>query len=334
MAEFPWNDEQARAYLAAMKAVALGNRRSELTALERQMLAATAEHVLHHEVDVDALAPITPVTLANTIRDPQRRAQAMQFLVLMPYVGVALDPAGVALVDRFAAALGVAPTTLEALHLVRDGRLKRLQIDYLRRSFASGLIPGLSFLDKLRSVVEAFHQYAGDPTVASRYYAYARYPRGTLGRVFHDFYQARGFPLPGEKGSFSELLVPHDLSHILGGFNTDMTGEIDVAGMEAGMARTPFGYELLLDVILDFHMGLAFTTGGLLVPGTGHFHPDSMLTGFERGRRMTRDLLVDWDWHADMAESVPALRARYGITGVTIVEQPVPVADDAHAKSS
>jgi len=214
---------------------------------------------------------------------------------------------------------------------VRDRRLRQLQVDYLRRSFASGILPGASFLEKLRWVIEAFHQYAGDPTVASRYYAYARYPRGSLGRVFHDFYQTRGFPLPGEKGSFSELLVPHDLTHILGGFNTDMGGEIDVAGMEAGMARTPFGYELLLEVILDFHMGLAFTTAGLLVPGTGHFHPDSMLTGFERGAAMHRDLLVEWDWHAVMHESVTALRERYGITGVTIVDIPPPVADDAHA---
>jgi hypothetical protein len=334
MAESHWSSAQARAYLAAMKAVALGNRRSELVPLERQMLDATARHVLHHDVDVDALEPITPVTLANTIREPRRRAQAVQFLVLMPYLGMALDPHAVERVDRFAAALGVAPATLEALHQVRDGRLRKLQIDYLRRSFASGLIPGATFLEKLRAVIEAFHQYAGDPTVASRYYAYARYPRGSLGRVFHDFYQARGFPLPGEKGSFSELLVPHDLTHILGGFNTDMSGEIDVAGMEAGMARTPFGYELLLDVILDFHMGLAFTTAGLLVPGTGHFHPDSMLTGFERGARMHRDLLIGWDWHAVMHESVPALRERYGITGATIVDIPPPAMDDANTRQA
>lgn len=334
MSEFRWSIEQARAYLAAMKAVALGKRRTALAPLELQMLDATARHVLHHELDVAGLEPITPMTLANTIREPKHRAQAIQFLVLMPYLGVAIDPGAVTLVDRFAAALNVAPATLECLHQVRDRRLKQLQIDYLRRSFASGLLPGITFLEKLRAVVEAFHQYAGDPTVASRYYAYARYPRGSLGRVFHDFYQARGFPLPGEKGSFSELLVPHDLTHILGGFNTDMAGEIDIAGMEAGMARTPFGWELLLEVILDFHMGLAFTTAGLLVPGTGHFHPDSMLTGFELGRRMNQDLLVGWDWHAVMHESVPALRERYGITGVTVVDIPPPSADDAHAKQA
>ena len=45
---------------------------------------------------------------------------------------------------------------------------------------------------------------------------------------------------------------------------------------------------------------------------------------------MNVDLLVGWDWHAVMHESVPALRERYGITGVTIVEIPPPAANDAH----
>lgn len=330
MAQISWTEEQARAYLAAMKSVALAHRRPELDAIERDMLTATARHVLHEDIDVDALAPISPEGLAAALPDRERREQAVQFLVLMPYLDGVVDKQEVAIVDQFASALGVAPDTLMSLHQVRDDRMKRLLWDYSRRSFSSGLVAGDGFFAKLGTVIESFHQYRGDANIARQYYKYETFPRDTLGRVFYDFYRARQFPIPGEKGSFSEALVPHDLLHILGGFNTDMAGELDVAGMEAGMSSSGIGYELLLEVILDFHLGLTFTTAGLLDPGVGHFHPDTVMTGFERGSRMNIDLFVDWDWHAVMAETVEDLRERYGVTGVTVRELPAPTENDAH----
>jgi hypothetical protein len=313
-----------------MKAVSLKGRRASLDSIERDMLVATARHVLHDDVDVDALAPITPEQLARALPDRDRREQAIQFLVLMPYLDGEVDPAEVKAVDEFARAVEVEPATLMALHQVRDKRMRRLQFDYFRRSLASGIVSGDSVFGRLRTVFESLHQYRGDAAVAQRYYEYETFPRGSLGRVFYDFYRARGFPIPGEKGSFSELVVPHDLAHILGGFNTDMSGELEVAGMEAGMSKSAFGYELLLEVVLDFHMGLAFTTAGIVDPGVGHFHPDGVLTGFERGAAMNADLLVDWDWHAVMGEQVTDLRERYGILGATVVELPRPTEHDAH----
>lgn len=330
MGQISWTMEQAEAYLAAMKAVALGDERAELVDIERDFLVATARHVLHEDIDVDALTPIGPDELAAALPDRERRDQAIQFLVLMPYMDGIVDASEVAEVDNFAHALGVSPDTLMSLHQVRDKRMTRLLWDYSRRSLASGIIAGDGFFGKLRTVIESFHQYRGDAAVARQYYKYETFPKGTLGRVFYDFYRARGFPIPGEKGSFSEALVPHDLAHILGGFNTDMKGELDVAGMEAGMSDSAIGYELLLEVILDFHMGIAFTTAGILEPDVGHFDPDSVMTGFERGSRMNIDLIVGWDWHSVMGEMVTDLRERYGIEGATVIEMPAPVEHDAH----
>ena len=132
--------------------------------------------------------------------------------------------------------------------------------DVVGRSWSTVAVHSDGFFAKISTVIESFHQYRGEASVARQYYKYETFPEATLGRVFYDFYRARSFPIPGEKGSFSEVLVPHDLAHILGGFNTDMSGELDVAGMEAGMSNNAIGYELLLEVILDFHLGLTFTT--------------------------------------------------------------------------
>lgn len=327
MATLDWTETEALAYLGAMKAVALAHEPAELTAIDRAMLRATAEHVLQIDADPDTVATVDAEALAEAVPDAKKRGQALEFLILMPYLQGEVDPHRVAEVDRYAAALGVHRDTLTSLHQVRDDRMKRLQFDYFRRSMHTDLFPGDGMLAKIRTAAEAFHQFRGDAKVAERYAAYASFEKGTLGRTFADFYRDRNFPLPGEKGSFSEFIVPHDLSHILGGFNTDMAGEMDVAGMEAGMAKTPFGYELLLEVILDFHLGLPFTTMGLLKPGKGNFHPDSVMRGFEIGARMSIDLMSGWDWHADMDQPVPRLRERYGIEGVTGIEIPPPVAN-------
>lgn len=324
MQEVEWEDGQARAYLGAMKSVALAGGRSGLSGIEKEMLDATATHILHLDIDVALIETILPADLATVLPDPPQRSQAIQFLILMPYLDGVIDQEEVSMVDAFAEALGVDPVTLTALHQVRDKRMRRLQFDYVRRSFATDLTPGDSVLEKLRSTFQAIHQYRGDPKVAEQYHRYESYPAGSLGKVFFDFYRGRKFPLPGEKESFSEFVVPHDLTHILGGCNTDMRGEIDVAGMEAGMSNTPFGYELLLEVILDFHMGLAFTTAGLLEPGTGNFHPETVMQGFERGKKMNCDLLSDWDWRSAMDRQVKDLRADLGIQGVDIIELPPP----------
>lgn len=333
MGQISWTEEQARAYLAAMKAVARAHGREGLDPIERNMLTATARHVFHQEVDVEALEPISPEGLARVLPDTARREQALQFLVLMPYLDGVVEPAEVKVVDDYANALGVSPATLTSLHQVRDSRLKRLLFDYSRRTLSSGLIPGDGFFGKLAAVIKGFHQYRGDAAVAGRFHEYATFPRGSLGRVFYDFYRDRGFPIPGEKGSFSDILVPHDVSHILGGFNTDMKGEMDVAGMEAGMSKSEIGYEMLLEVILDFHLGIAFSTAGILEPDVGHFHPDSVLGGWELGSKMNVDLISGWDWRPVMGEQVTDLRERYGIEGVTVVEIPAPSENDAHPKA-
>ena len=107
----------------------------------------------------------------------------------------------------------------------------------------------------VRGIISAIHQAIGDPTVASRYQTLQDYPEGSLGHSFFHWYRDRNWALPGEHKSTSELLVNHDCCHILGGFNTDTRGEMNVAASQAGLFTDGFGFESLLEVMLDFHLG-------------------------------------------------------------------------------
>ncbi|MEM8606583.1 MAG: hypothetical protein AAGF92_05735 [Myxococcota bacterium] len=318
-----WSADESRAVLRAMRTVATVDGSMPLDSVGEEMLEATRDHVLHHDVMLDTLENITPEELAERLEGTQLRERALQFLVLTSYLPLELDRDEVHVVDEFASALGVSTDMLRDLHRVRDHRLKWLAFDYVRRGLKA-FLPHDSTWKRIRRIVSAMHQYVGDPVVAARYQALEKLEEGTLGRGFFHFYRDRDFPLPGEKGGFSELFVSHDMTHVLAGFNTDMDGEMNVAAFQAGMSRSDYGWEMLMEIILDYHLGLKFTTAGLVEPGRGHFHPEQALRGYERGLRCNVDLIADWDYWSVVDMPVDELRRRYNIDGVTTWRIPAP----------
>lgn len=310
-----WTEDEARSFLAGMKSVATVRGTRPLEALAREMLDAVRRHVLHANTDIETLPDPSPEELAAQIQEPQRRQEFIQFLILIPYLPMQVDAEQVAVVDEIARALKLDPTALTDLHRVRDDRLKRLVLDFSRREIA-GLSKSGTAWQQVQAIARTLHQFVGDEKVAKRYRCLENLPEGSLGHTLFQFYRARNFPLPGEKKSFSEYAVSHDCCHILGGFNTDMNGELNVAGFEAGLFDNGFGFELLLEVILDFHMGKTFTTAGLLDPGTGHFDPEDVLAGYELGVTCKVNPMAGWDFWEAAGEQVGTLRARYGIAEI------------------
>lgn len=309
-----------------MKAV--GRRGSGTDDGPRRLVAAAAQHLFEVHGSVDGIAEVTPAELADAVTDEDQRRLAVETLVLVPYADTSVDEHEVATVDEYATALGTSTQTLKDLHQVRKGHIKRLMVDYARR--ADSNVRTKADADAghgiLRRTFDEVHQYVGDPKVTARYLPLAEYEPGTLGRTFFDFYRARGFPLPGEKKSLGEAVVSHDCCHILSGFNTDGSGEIDVAGFEAGMKRDDFGYELVLEVLLDFQLGVDFGVGLVgYVPKTGELDPDQLMVGIRRGLDCTVDLMgPQWDFWEAADQQVVDLRERYGITGVEGVQIPPP----------
>ena len=79
-------------------------------------------------------------------------------------------------------------------------------------------------------------------------------------------------------------------------------------------------------MILDFHLGKTFTTAGLLPPGTGHFDPERVMVGYERGAACNVNPIQGWDFWSVVDEPVTELRERYGIPaipGPVLLEPPV-----------
>ena len=320
-----WKEDEARAFLAGMQVVATVRNTRPLTEIAAEMLDAVRHHVLHSEIDLSALGNPSPEELAQLIPEPGRRQEFLQFLILMPYLPMDVDADQVAVVDEIARALELDLDTLTDLHRVRDDRLKRLVLDMSRRGLTE-FVGAEGAWAQVKAIAQSLHQFAGDKKVAEHYRSLEALPEASLGHTLFHFYRERNFPLPGEKKSLSEQLITHDCCHILGGFNTDMNGEMNVAGFEAGLFDNGYGFELLLEVILDFHMGKTFTTVGLLPAGTGHFDPEDVVAGYERGRACNVNLIHDWDFWSVADQPVDDLRTRYGLpelSGPVLLQPPV-----------
>ena len=89
---------------------------------------------------------------------------------------------------------------------------------------------------------------------------------------------------------------------------------MNVAAFQAGLFDDGFGFESLLEVILDFHLGKAFSTvGNIIPPSKGAFCPDDAMAGYEKGLACNTNLIKDLDFWSVAHESVYVLRQKYEI---------------------
>ncbi|HTJ82712.1 MAG TPA: hypothetical protein VL400_13405, partial [Polyangiaceae bacterium] len=221
-----------------------------------------------------------------------------------------------AIVERFAAALGVESADLGALRKIADKNLLRARFDIARRFFARE--KGLEYAREkgLGWVVSSLAAMAGlreDTAMASRYRALEHAPAGSLGRGYFDFIRKNGYSFPGEKGSPPEMITLHDLTHVLSGYGTDPEGELQVLAFHAGCRREekdPFSF--LMFGIAEFHLGLAMSP--VAAGSRMKLDPAAMFRALERGAACKIDPTDGWDPWPVMNESLETLRARYGIS--------------------
>ncbi|HKE19376.1 MAG TPA: hypothetical protein VKB80_31080 [Kofleriaceae bacterium] len=294
-----------------MKTVALAA--GGLDTQERALIDG-AQRWLGSELDVDALAPITPEELAGVLLDPKLRRQLIMGLILLSMADGEASREESDAVESFARALEVDAHEVATLRRLSEGRLLMARLDVLRRFWVRPLMMQHARAGGVRWVIKTMAAFAGlreDTELADRYRALADYPEGTMGRAYADFILTNGFSFPGEKGSGPEPIVFHDLTHVLSGYGTDPTGEICVTAFSAGFRKEePFTF--LLFSMMQFNLGIGMTP---VAPATkNQFDAPRALTALQRGARMNIDLSDGtWDYWSDMASSLEMVRAKYGV---------------------
>ncbi len=300
--------EQLPLVLGALREVALGNER--FTPEEAALIEGLSQ--LHGQsIRADELGHVSFEQLRRAVTDPHRRKRVVQLAIIMSLVEGQPSQASSQPVSELARALDVSEQGVRVLDEVAHDRAMLARFDVVRRvqRFArhNG---GASFIKVAASTLLGLSQ---DPALAARYYALAKYPRGSLGRALFDHFYEHEFAMPGEKGGLPELMLFHDVGHVISGYGVDPHSEIQQAAFQAGFARND-GFVFLLFGILQFHLGLRITP--VARSQHGHFDVPRVLQALARGAACHVDFSDKFDFFRYAPEPLDELRARWGVSPI------------------
>ena len=322
--------EQVTELLSAMLTVAPDRDDEHQPA--RHFAKALRDHLfIMPDIDLDELPSSTPKRFTEIFSDELKRQQSLQLLIVMPYLSGKLHDADVERVNHYAHEANLSPGSLQDLNNLVHGRVKKALILYSRRA-AIEFTPG-SPIQKLKSIAREIHSLAGDKQRTDIYEQLSKLEVGTFGRTLYNFYTNRGFKFPGQRGNLGESAVKHDCVHILSGTNTDYAGEIAISAIEATMARSEVGWEMVTEVLVDFHLGIAWTLPGGIKAESMNFDPELFSRGLAVGSNINTDLIHDWNFWDDIETPISTLRKRFNINYVDIIDMPAP-GKDTSAKTS
>lgn len=312
--------EQAHAGLRALKTIL--TVAGPLNAPRRETMVAVQKHLLRTDYVIDELSNIEPEELARIVEDPALRTQLVGGMSTLVFASVHVDPAEVAMVERFAAALQVNPSTLEQLRKFQQERFLLLRFDLARKGLAGSAMAQLYEDQGILGVAKNIASFAGlweNSAVAEKYHALESWADGTLGKELWRFYKKHDFRFPGEKHGAPESLLTHDLSHILGGYDTDFHSEGQVLGFQAGY-RKKDPFSVIVFLLMMAEHGIRVTPFAKEQKGYFENHPgtaEGIVRAFARGASMNVDLTDEWDYWAVFDQPVEELRRRYGIAPQT-----------------
>ena len=255
-----------------------------------------------------------PDDLASIIAEPEHRTLLVQGLIVLAMMDAEVTADEVAYIRAVAGALGVVEPRLRFIELYSKGHRVWLQGEVPMRSEmiqnkfkeawdSKGLLGVLELATLPMGLIEC-------KDLQEKYDELGSYPLGTLGRAYFDHMQSKGYNFPGHKKAFPEVLVVHDLTHILAGFDTDPTGECEVISFIAGYIKAdPFWYIFM--ILLHMHLDLEVFYGDATARLAGD--PRRMADAFARGLKVNTDLYDRWDFWVDFPLPLDDVREKYNI---------------------
>lgn len=292
--------KESDAILAAMSDVAATGR-GEPGFADRTALAAAARWMFGVDAAaVDAPLPaIDPARLADAVSAAALRVEAVRFLTVMAFVDGTIDPAKIARVVEYAAALGVHEESIDEIAAAARGSLDWALAHMVRDNMTSVIGRPWPEDGDVGAWLQPYRGTGADPALAARYRGLAHLPPGTFGRAFLEHFERNGYAVPGEPDAINERFgTPHDATHVLSGYDTSPRGEILVSTFTAAMHPINPMAGHILPVIFNGHLGVRFNE--FATPARGGFDPDEFWHAWARGRDMTADLFAPdwnaWDW--------------------------------------
>jgi len=288
--------------------------------LQPQLLQVLLERLLKVPVDLERVQPVAPEAVAAALPDPEQRRELIELMVLLEMVCRPIPERLQASVERWALALDVDD---RALLLARDltrGAQALATADFYRLNWIG------EGDDQQDPRFQALLQHYGtaayaltlepDPAELQRWAALEHCAAGSLGRGLWDFYQQRGFRLPGEVGAANAALAHHDWVHLVTGYDTTPIGELEVTAFMAAASRSAGAMLGFLGAVSIYETGLLQSVVlQQAYPQTleDPANRERLAAAISRGHRCRVDPLQEVDYFALAEEPLAAVRAAWGL---------------------
>ncbi|MEO0458551.1 MAG: hypothetical protein AAF152_18500 [Cyanobacteria bacterium P01_A01_bin.114] len=284
----------------------------------RGLIEASQRHWLNTDWNWDRLEPLVPEKWTVPLPDLIARQQLIQALVVLTVAEGRRDWQTFTRIRQLARILQVKGAGLRYLWLWCRGAERLLALDIYWHGF---IAQKYRYEWQRRGwgwLIGGIGTYQGlwkNQALAQRYQQLQYLPSETLGYQFWHFYQQQHYAFPGEKKGIHEGLLFHDMTHVLGGFDTTPEGELLAVALMVGYQKSGDPLASLLFIILQQHAGVQ--TGLLSQAKKGLLNQaaiaDRFIQALIAGSQMTVDLSQTWSPWQVIDQPVESLRQRYSL---------------------
>jgi hypothetical protein len=291
----------------------------ELSPTQADILSAVGRYVLGTRVPAADAAPLSPGQLADGLADERLRHRAVDAMIALESMAVPVDPAVTARVEEYAKALHFEDDMLAVARDYGRQAMDVAQGDLIRNSYPSGYAAAHGRdLTLHETVLPASPIDApADPGLAATWRQLETCRSGSLGRTVWDFYQHRGFSIPGTPGAVTPLLAQHDFVHCLADYGTSALGEIEVFTFIASSIPDPKGFFYLLVIVGLFETGYVQVVPGVATASSGHLStpggPPRFADALRRGLEVHTDVMGGVDWFQFADTPIDDVRRHFGV---------------------
>jgi len=283
------------------------------------VLKTLFKELLNYKIDFENISPINPLDIEEHLSSPSQRRELIELMTTIEMLCRPISKDLQASVDRWADALAVDDRTLL---LVRDlSKSAQLQatLDFYRLNWIGEGDPqdNRHFKELLSHYGDSAYALSleSDPQETARWQKLKDYPDPSLGKALWQFYQLRGFKLPGEIGGANAALAHHDWVHVIADYDTTAIGELEVTAFMASASQSQGAMLGFIGAVSIYETGLlkSLVTQSYQYTLSSPGGAERVAAAINRGKKCKTDPLLGPDYFSIAHEPLEKIRHNWGL---------------------
>ena len=285
-----------------------------------ELLKTLFANLLEIDIDFSSHPPISQEEVQRKLVDPLQRKELIELMVALEMLCSPIPTELELKVESWAKSLDIHSDLLILSRELATNAIDNATADFYRLNWIGETEDQESSEFKKKLAKYGTSAYGlcmeEDPVELKRWSSLSSCRDESLGKALYDFYQERGFKLPGTIGSGNASLAHHDWIHVIAGYDTTPIGELEVTAFMATSSHSK-------GVMLGFIGAISILETGLLhsLFGADKFAKtlskgdgiSRVVNAIQRGRSAKVDPLLGVDYFAIADQPLDQIRESWGL---------------------